>query len=181
MAGNKFKSKIVIDTKYLTQLKRELNKLNKTEIDFGWINKKKYSGSDKRQSRRGEYIASIAYINEKGHYTQNDDGTTIYIPSRPYFQQSLHNTPFLKESLVKLYNNCLRGFRYEHVLNFIGQDLVDNVKKSVSKQNYKALSAKTISIKDSSIQWIDTGKMIDNITYKVTYKRKDFSQSYSKF
>lgn len=181
MAGNKFKSKIVLDTKYLTQLKRELNKLDKTEIDFGWINKRKYTNSKKNKSRAGMYIASIAYMNEKGHYTQNNDGATIYIPSRPYFQQSLHDTPFLKESLVKLYNNCLRGMRYEHVFKFIGQDLVDNVKKSVSKQNYKALSPKTISIKDSSIQWIDSGKMLDNITYKITYKRKGVSNSSTKF
>ena len=38
----KLKSKITLDTKELKRVVRELNKLDKTEVDFGWINGKKY-------------------------------------------------------------------------------------------------------------------------------------------
>lgn len=177
----KLKSKITLDTKELKRVVRELNKLDKTEVDFGWINGKKYPMNDPAKSRRGVYIASIAYMNEKGHYTFNNQGRTIYVPARPYVQQSLHDVWFLTESMTMVLENVFDGKAYRNVLNFIGQDMVDNIKKSVSKQNYTSLHKKTVSIKGSSIQWIDSGKMLDNITYKVTYKRAGVGKPYDNF
>lgn len=177
----KVRSKITLDTKELKRIVRELNKVDKTEVDFGWINGKKYPANDPATSRRGVYIASIAYMNEKGHYTINNQGNVIYVPARPYVQQSLHNISFLADSLVMVLENVFEGKVYRNVLNFIGQDMVDNIKKSVSKQNYKKLHPKTVNIKNSSIQWIDSGRMLDNITYKVTYKRAGVEKPYDKF
>ena len=177
----KLKSKITLDTKELKRVVRELNKLDKTEVDFGWINGKKYPMNDPAKSRRGVYIASIAFMNEKGHYTFNNKGRTIYVPARPYVQQSLHDVGFLADSMTMVLENLFVGVTYRNVLNFIGQDMVDNIKKSVSKQNYKKLHPKTVNIKNSSIQWIDSGRMLDNITYKVTYKRAGVEKPYDKF
>ena len=177
----KLRSKITLDTKELKKVVRELNKLDKTEVDFGWINGKKYPMNDPAKSRRGVYIASIAYMNEKGHYTINNQGRTIYVPARPYVQQSLHDVGFLADSMTMVLENLFVGVTYRNVLNFIGQDMVDNIKKSVSKQNYKKLHPKTVNIKNSSIQWIDSGRMLDNITYKVTYKRAGVEKPYDKF
>ena len=70
---------------------------------------------------------------------------------------------------------------YWNVLNFIGQDMVDNIKKSVSKQNFQKLSTKTIEIKNNSTQRVDSGRMLNNITYKVTYKRAGVEKPYDKF
>lgn len=177
----KLKSKITLDTKELKKVVRELNKLDKTEVDFGWINGKKYPATDPAKSRRGVYIASIAYMNEKGHYTINNQGNVIYTPARPYVQQSLHDVWFLTDSMTMVLENLFDGKPYKNVLNFIGQDMVDNIKKSVSKQNFKKLHPKTVGIKNSSIQWIDSGKMLDNITYKVIYKRAGVEKPYDKF
>ena len=177
----KLKSKIVLDTKELKRVVRELNKLDKTEVDFGWINGKKYPMNDPAKSRRGVYIASIAFMNEKGHYTINNKGRTIYVPARPYVQQSLHDVWFLTDSMTMVLENLFEGKTYRNVLNFIGQDMVDNIKKSVSKQNYTSLHKKTVNIKGSSAQWVDSGKMLDNITYKVTYKRAGVEKPYDKF
>ena len=177
----KLKSKITLDTKELKRVVRELNKLDKTEVDFGWINGKKYPMNDPAKSRRGVYIASIAFMNEKGHYTINNQGRTIYVPARPYVQQSLHDVWFLADSMVMLLENLFDGKPYKNVLNFIRQDMVDNIKKSVSKQNYQKLHPKTINIKNKSTQWVDSGKMLDNITYKVTYKRAGVEKPYDKF
>lgn len=177
----KFRSKITLDTKELKRIVRELNKVDKTEVDFGWINGKKYPTSDPAKSRRGVYIASIAFMNEKGHYSINNDGNVIYIPARPYVQQSLNDVSFLPDSMVMVLENVFNGVPYNNVLRFIGQDMVDNIKKSVSKQNYKKLHPKTVNIKKSSIQWIDSGRMLDNITYKVTYKRSGVGKPYDNF
>ena len=177
----KFRSKITLDTKELKRVVRELNKVDKTEVDFGWINGKKYPMNDPAKSRRGVYIASIAYMNEKGHYTINNQGRTIYVPARPYVQQSLHDVWFLADSMTMVLENVFDGKPYRNVLNFIGQDMVDNIKKSVSKQNFKKLHPKTINIKNSSTQWVDSGRMLDNITYKVTYKRAGVEKPYDKF
>jgi len=177
----KLKSKITLDTKELKSIVRELNKLDKTEVDVGWINGKKYPTSDPAVSRRGVYIASIAYMNEKGHYTINNDGKVIYTPARPYVQQALHDVWFLADSMAMVLENLFDGKPYKNVLNFIGQDMVDNIKKSVSKQNYQKLHRKTINIKNKSTQWVDSGRMLDNITYKVTYKRAGVEKPYDKF
>ena len=146
----KLRSKITLDTKELKRVVRELNKLDKTEVDFGWINGKKYPVTDPAKSRRGVYIASIAYMNEKGHYTINNDGKVIYTPARPYVQQSLHDVWFLADSMTMVLENLFDGKPYKNVLNFIGQDMVDNIKKSVSKQNYQKLHPKTINIKNNN-------------------------------
>ena len=177
----KLKSKITLDTKELKKVVKELNKLDKTEVDFGWINGKKYPANDPAKSRRGVYIASIAYMNEKGHYTINNQGNVIYTPARPYVQQSLHDVWFLADSMTMTLENLFNGKPYKNVLNFIGQDMVNNIKKSVSKQNFKKLHPKTVSIKNKSTQWIDSGKMLDNITYKVIYKREGVEKPYDKF
>lgn len=177
----KLKSKITLDTKELKKVVRELNKLDKTEVDVGWINGKKYPTNDPAVSRRGVYIASIAYMNEKGHYSINNEGNVIYIPARPYVQQALHDVWFLTDSMTMVLENLFDGKPYKNVLKFTGQDMVDNIKKSVSKQNFKKLHPKTISIKNSSTQWVDSGRMLDNITYKVTYKRAGVEKPYDKF
>ena len=177
----KFRSRITSDTKEYKKLLRDLKKLDKTEVDFGWINGKKYPVNDPAKSRRGVYIASIAYMNEKGHYTINNDGKVIYTPARPYVQQSLHDVSFLPESMSNVLENLFNGIPYRNILNFIGQDMVDNIKKSVAKQNFKALNPKTINIKGKSTQWVDSGRMLANITYKVTYKKEGVGKTYDNF
>ena len=177
----KFKSKITYESKEYKRILRDLKKLEKMEVDVGWINGKKYPSNDPAKSRRGVFIASIAFMNEKGHYTINNDGKVVYVPARPYVQQSLHDVSFLPESMSNVLENLFNGIPYRNILNFIGQDMVDNIKKSVAKQNFKALHPKTINIKGKSTQWVDSGRMLDNITYKVTYKRDGVEKPYDKF
>lgn len=177
----KFRSKITLDVKEYKKTLRDVKKLDKTEIDVGWINGKKYPSNDPAKSRRGVYIASIAFMNEKGHCTINNKGGVVYIPSRPYVQQSLHDVAFLTDSMVKVVENVFNGIAYRNILNFMGQDMVDNIKKSVAKQNYLKLDKKTVNIKKSSTQWVDSGRMLANITYKVTYKKEGAGKTYDNF
>ncbi len=60
--------------------------------------------NDPAKSRRGVYIASIAYMNEKGHYTINNQGRTIYVPV-----YSLRTAIFTRcLVLSRLYDNGVR-------------------------------------------------------------------------
>ena len=177
----KFRSKITLDVKEYKKILRDVKKLDKTEIDVGWINGKKYPSNDPAKARRGVYIASIAYLNEKGQYSINNDGKVIYVPARPYVQQSLHDVSFLTDSMAKVVENVFNGVAYRNILNFMCQDMVDNIKKSVAKQNFKRLHPKTVNIKKSSTQWVDSGRMLANITYKVTYKKEGVGKTYDNF
>ena len=58
----KFRSKITLDVKEYKKILRDVKKLDKTEIDVGWINGKKYPSNDPAKSRRGVYTASIAIM-----------------------------------------------------------------------------------------------------------------------
>ena len=83
--------------------------------------------------------------------------------------------------MVKVVENVFNGIAYRNILNFMGQDMVDNIKKSVAKQNYLKLDKKTVNIKKSSTQWVDSGRMLANITYKVTYKKEGVGKTYDNF
>lgn len=169
----KFHSSIKMDLSHLRKMKKVANKVKATEIEYGWINGKKYPRNDISVSRRGLTIATVAYMNEYGSYSVNNDGATIYIPSRPYFQQSLHmvkkhtETNILHVAYSIINGNLQNRYHFENV----GERLKETILKSIDKQNYKELSTKTVNIKGHDYQWEDTGRMLDNITYKVTYKR----------
>lgn len=172
-----FKFKMSDDRKELKRIQREFKKLNKTEIDFGWIGNQKYPTKDGSIDRRGMSVAQVAQRNEFGSYAVNNDGKTIYIPERPYFRQAVNNThKFIKFNIEMILEAVLKGDKYNDILKYTGQDLVDNVKSSVAKQNYKKLHEKTINIKGNSTQWINTGRLLDSIQYKVTYKRADYGK-----
>jgi hypothetical protein len=167
----RFRSKVKLDMKELKKLKRRLEKIQKTEVEFGWLDESKYSRTDPARARRGISIATIAHRNEYGGYTVNNDGRPIYIPSRPYFRQSLNNSSFLSETSHMLMERVVSGGNYKSVLNFMGKELVDNFKKSVARQNFKALHEKTVNIKGSKTQWVDTGQLVKSFSYEVKMQK----------
>lgn len=170
-----FTHKFKVDTKALTKLKRDLRKLIKTEVEWGWINGKAYPKSD-INGRGGIPYAIVAAHNEFGAYVKNlRDGKFHYIPPRPYFQQSIRAAKQIsgKES-VELFRALLSGQEYKSHLKAIADGNAATVKASIAKQNMKKLHPKTIGYKGHETQWKDTGGLINNITGKVVYKRSDY-------
>lgn len=170
-----FKSSLKFDVKKLKQLQRTLNKLNKTEIEWGWINGKAYNKGDINK-RGGVPYALIAIRNEFGGYVkQHKLNKFVYIPARPYFQQSTKGSvTYVKRNSAKVFMLAVMGGDYKSHLQTIANAQVDILKESISRNNMKPLHPKTIAIKDSDKQWDDTGKLIENITAKVIYKRADY-------
>lgn len=170
-----FKSSLKVNTKNLRDVKRNLAKLNKTEIEFGWINKKVYPTSDKN-GRGGIPVAEIAARNEFGGYIQNSvTGMYHYIPSRPYLQQAVQMCKqFNALESEALFHRVLHNLPYQGILHGMAETNAQYVKKSIDMQNMTPLKEKTVNMKGGSEQWKDTGFLVKNITGKVIYKRSGY-------
>ena len=170
-----FKHNFKMDLSGLKKLQRDLKKIDKTEIEWGWINGKAYNKADINK-RGGIPFALIAINNEFGGYAKDmRTSKYVYIPSRPYFQQSTKNSvSYAKKEVADVFRLVMAGGDYKAHLQAIANAQVDILKKSIAQNNMTPLHPKTVAIKDSSKQWDDTGQMIKNITAKVVYKRSDY-------
>lgn len=165
-----------MDISGLKKLQRTLNKIDKTEIEWGWINGKAYSKGDINK-RGGIPFALVAIRNEFGGFVQNmKNNKFVYIPARPYFQQSTRDSiTYTAREASKVFELVMTGGDYKSHLNTIANAQVDILKKSIATNNMKSLHPKTVAIKDSTKQWDDTGQLIKNISAKVIYKRADYT------
>lgn len=170
-----FSVKHTYDVRVLKEIKRNLKKLSKTEVEWGWINNKKYPTTD-HSGRGGIYIAAIAATNEYGGYAKNFANMSWhYVPARPYFQQAIQISREANAyEAWAVVNRVLMNTPYRPMLDYIGSMNVDFLKTSVDMQNMAPLHPKTVALKGNDYQWKDTGTMLKNITYKVVYKRSDY-------
>jgi len=171
-----FKFKIKGDTKGLKNLKRRLAKVAKTEVEWGWINGKAYPKGD-INGRGGIPFAIVAIHNEYGAYVKNpkNNGKYLYIPPRPYFQQSTKvSSSYLTTEAHDIASHVLLDGDYQLKLKEVGEANVGILKASIARQNMTPLHPKTIGIKGDDTQWRDTGKLLENISSKVVYKRADY-------
>lgn len=160
------------DVAKLKKIIRDSKRLAKTEVTWGWINGKAYNAGD-THGRKGIPYAVIATRNEYGGYYKNmETDKYIYIPSRPYFQQSTKGSVnSIAKSSKDVVDLLFKGENFREKLDEIGKNQVEEVKKSVARNNFVTLHKKTIALKDSSRQWYDTGAMMKNVTHKVKYHR----------
>lgn len=171
-----FKFKMKGDMKGLKKLQRRLNKVARTEVEWGWINGKAYPKSD-INGRGGIPFAIVAIHNEFGAYVKNhkNSGKFLYIPPRPYFQQSTKNSEsYLRTEAHDMASHILLDGDYQLKLKELGEGNVAILKGSVARQNMTPLHPKTIGYKGDDTQWRDTGQMLENISSKVIYKRSDY-------
>lgn len=165
-----------MDLSGLKKIKRQMSKVDKTEIEWGWINGKAYPKSDINK-RGGIPFALVAIRNEFGGFTKDlRTNKFLYIPARPYFQQSTKaSVTYMKQEVAGVFRALITGSDYKAQLQSIANAQVCIVKNSIAQNNMKSLHPKTVAIKESSKQWDDTGQLIKNITAKVIYKRADFT------
>lgn len=166
-----FKSSLKVNLKSLREIKRNLNRLNKTEIKYGWVNGRTYPANDKH-GRAGVPVAEIAARNNFGGYIQNYKTLEYnYIPARPYVQQAvLMSKQFNALESEALLHRVLHNLPYKHILQGMAETNAEYIKKSIEMQNMAPLKEKTVNLKGGSQQWNDTGFMMRNITGKVVYK-----------
>lgn len=171
-----FNFKMSGNMKGLKDLQRRLKKVAKTEVEWGWINGKAYPRSD-INGRGGIPFAIVAIHNEFGSYVKNmkNNGKYLYIPPRPYFQQSTQNSAsYLASEARELAEAVLIDGTYKAKLKELGEGNEGILKGSIARQNMIPLHPKTIGYKGDDTQWKDTGLMIKNISSQVVYKRADY-------
>ena len=147
-----FKFKMKGDLKGIKKLQRRLKKVAKTEVEWGWINGKAYPKSD-INGRGGIPYAIVAIHNEYGSYVKNhkNKGKYIYIPPRPYFQQSTRSSAsYLLTEAHDIASNVLLDGDYQLKLKEVGEANVGILKASIARQNMTPLHPKTIGYRSIS-------------------------------
>ena len=104
----------------------------------------------------GTFVASVANWNEFG---------TSRIPERPFFRNANKNLSHEVKAIAKKYRFINNG-----LLHAVGELAVANIYKSILGfgVTYAPNSPYTVSLKKSSKPLVDTGRLLNSATYKVT-------------
>ena len=144
-----------MDLSGLRSLEKQCKGISKRHIKFGWIDGKNYPASS---DNAGTPIAQVAANHEFG----------TGVSQRPYFRQAIDIARQThKKEITNIFEDVLHGRNTATSLEKLSNELVKDYSESVLRQNYKALSPTTVSIKGHSYQMDDTGVMIQNFKSKV--------------
>lgn len=164
---------------------RELNDaLSSSVIVVGWIDgngtaqkayanlmRKKKTGKNQKALRLPASIALVArtlnYGREKG--TTAEGWSYPAIPARPFmkFAAEIWEREFPKV-LGRMMPSYLRGvMSIDGVLKTLGERAKNAVQKAIRECDYAPLSPRTIKAKGSSTPLIDTGLMVNSVTFEI--------------
>ena len=105
----------------------------------------------------GTSVAAVAYQNEFGTSTQ---------PARPFFRRMIAaESPSWGKKMAGLAKST--NFNGPQVLGMMGEDISGALKQSINDFATPALAQSTVDAKGFAKPLIDTGHMINSITYKV--------------
>lgn len=164
---------------------RELDEaLSSSTVVVGWIDgngtaqtahanlmAKKSTGEDQPGIGKPASIALIArtlnYGRQKGITAEGKKYPAI--PARPFmtFAQEIFNKVFPKvmSKYIPMYLSGAIGI--EGIFTVIGERAKNSVQEAIRKGDYIPLSPSTIKAKKSSTPLIDTGKMVESVTFEV--------------
>lgn len=96
-------------------------------------------------------------------------GTSVVIPPRPFMAQSFENNQVELESITEQLENEIltKKKTMDLALNQIGLIHVDQIKNTIRNGDFEENHPFTIEQKKSSKPLIDTGQMINSVTYEV--------------
>ena len=111
----------------------------------------------------GTPVAQVAIWQEFG---------TVNIPSRPFMRTAIRNSKLkLTVEATKEFNRQLKGpCSARTIFNVEGAVLRDAVIHEIDAGHYTPNAPATVAKKGFNHPLLDTGKMRDSTTYKVTYK-----------
>ena len=141
----------IIDNRKLHDaLRRELSKANKEVV----------AGIQQGAMNKEMQVAQYATINEFG------SGRT---PARPfmrqYFDGNLNRlTRFASNGVTQV---SLGNATFEQFLNAVGLEMVNGIKKSINSGNFAPNHPYTIEKKGSDKPLIDTGVMLNSVTFAI--------------
>lgn len=164
---------------------RELdNALSSSVIVVGWIDgngtaekaysnllKKMETGKDQKALGKPASLALIARTLNYGRLAGTTAEGRSYpeIPARPFmkFAMEIWEREFQK-ILGRLTPAYLRGiYSVNDVLKTLGERARNAVQKAIREGDYAPLSPRTIAAKGSSTPLIDTGRMVNSVTFEI--------------
>lgn len=162
---------------------KEFEKLGDYEVLVGWPSSAR---SEPDENGKTVSIARYAKANNYGTYTKTSIGSKVRIPARPFVTHAINNEKYAeqREELVRQGAQAIRRkkLKAREVLELLGIKGVENVRHSIKfgpwKENAPATLIRKIKKargKDNGLAprpLIDTGQMIDRVTYVVKEKDK---------
>lgn len=162
---------------------KELQKLGDYDVYVGWPSSAR---SEQDENGKTVAIATYAKANNYGTYTKTSIGKKVRIPARPFMAYAMNNEKYAdqREEVVQLGAKAIRRRRLDarEVLELLGTKGVENVRHSIKFGPWKENAASTLIRKlkkahgkDNGLAprpLIDTGQMIDRVTYVVKERQK---------
>lgn len=123
-------------------------------------NKEVVTGIQNGEVNDGKSVAEYATYNEFG---------TRKTPARPFMRTYFdNNTPRLERFSANGIAQVMSGrATFMQFLNAAGVEMVDGVKKSINGGNWTPNSPVTVALKGSSKPLIDTGVMLNSVTFAI--------------
>ena len=163
--------------------RQELERLGEYDVYVGWA-------SDARavtdEDGKTVSIAVYAKANNYGTYTKAGNGKRVRIPARPFVTFAMNNEKYVdqREEVVQQGAKAIRKRQLtaKDVLSLLGMKGVENIRHSIKFGPWKENSASTLIRKlakahgkdngEAPRPLIDTGQMIDRVTYVVKERDK---------
>lgn len=145
----------------LEKLEKELEYIQKHAVIVGVL------GEEGKGAGEMEY--TIATIKEYAVF--NEYGTSRGIPPRPFFRQSVMTEnsikiikSFMEEQVKQVVLGNITGQAY---LENIGTFVVKRIKSTIKNGNFIANKESTLKKKKGNSPLVDTGSLINSITYMI--------------
>lgn len=138
----------------------------RSNLEYREMTGKKTSASGKEASR-ALIAATLNYGRQAG--TTLEGRSYPAIPARPFmkFAQEIFKRVFPKE-LRRIMPLYLSGVvTIDAVMKSIGERAKNSVQEAIRTGDYVPLSGKTIKAKGSSTPLIDTGKMVESVSFEI--------------
>ena len=153
--------KITKDFSGLRALKKKLEQLSRTELEWGFFEEDKYGPENDNLP-----VAHVALQHEQGNN---------FIPRRPFFSEAIEKLDTSK--VVRFIQGSLQSgpIQSEHLLNQLGQMIVGDVKEEIENWTTPPNSAMWTLIKASlgaptkPLEF--TGQMLNSVKFKIRKRR----------
>lgn len=160
------KSKVTLNTKNLSKLKKRLEAANNQIIQAGHFDNKPHTDT-------GQSIAEIGFLNHEGFTTG-----FAKVPSRPYIEKALQGPnptkSWYEKEVVKIAEKLMTGdSNMSKEAKLLGRDLQNAIRSVIENPGAFGIepnSPTTVALKGTNAPLQDTTTLLDDVTFR-TFKK----------
>lgn len=143
---------------------RNINLLERGYVVIGVI------GNDKHKNDDEMTVLGIANIHEFGYIGLDKNGNKVNIPERSFIRASFDGAVKDLDKFIPYVDMAVRGeLSAEALYHAIGNECVSYIQEYIRNLKEPPNAPSTIKQKGSSSPLIDTGQLLDSITYEVRF------------